>query len=538
MGKKSRRPNRNKPKDIPAVASTAAPQEEETATDDVAAQNLNPFDTFHTFEQLFLSQDWKGALEHESEMNVIAKTFERSHPGRVGRINFMLGAAYRCLGREGSIESRGSYSTKATLYYHEAVEFAKKARNNELFTKAVISLTECYVETGRVDEAMDLHKSRCDEIGKDPDEILLFAEILQDHREYSRALEIIEEHLETIERSWENQYQCYAYELIAELYWKTKDYAKSIVYFERQLSIAKQTNKVDSEAQALNGLGRNYGRMGDYDNAMACLEQALVNRSELRVHRIRLVYIAMGDVLVAQEGCEKDAILMFQQCCGLFEEGNEARVEVFLKLGQAYTNIEAWDDVVVALEESISIAESIEDKRVGNQWKVAAKQSLGNAYLEKYGESLPERNDELIRKALFFSDAAFHLQISNNDVKLALRLDLAQEHYFLGDTENARNMLQKYLHGTVRMGASYCQACDQTCAKDAIMQKCSVCKVARYCSYAHSIQAWKKGRLCHKVMCPFLTRWRKIERGQDTTADLCDELCNDFFERVLASKPK
>jgi len=41
---------------------------------------------------------------------------------------------------------------------------------------------------------------------------------------------------------------------------------------------------------------------------------------------------------------------------------------------------------------------------------------------------------------------------------------------------------------------------------DAIMEKCNVCKVARYCSQAHSIQAWNNGRLCHKVMCPLLKR--------------------------------
>jgi len=70
------------------------------------------------------------------------------------------------------------------------------------------------------------------------------------------------------------------------------------------------------------------------------------------------------------------------------------------------------------------------------------------------------------------------------------------------------------------------------------MGKCSVCKVARYCSRVHSIQAWKKGRLCHKVMCPWLKRWRKIAEGKSSTTELCDELCNDFFERVLASKPK
>ena len=229
---------------------------------------------------------------------------------------------------------------------------------------------------------------------------------------------------------------------------------------------------------------------------------------------------------------------MFHKCVGLFEEGNASDLtRVFLKLGKAYMTIQAWDDAIAYIEKGLSLAESIEDERLGNGWKAGAKQTLGHTYLEKY-ESLPERNDELIRKALFFSQAAFNLQKSNGRVIISLYLDLAQEHYFLGDTEKAHLMLKEYLEATVKLGPSCCQSCGQICAKDAHMEKCSVCKVARYCSQAHSVQAWKKGRLCHKVMCPWMKRWRKLTEGQDATTKLCDKLCNKFFERVLASKPK
>jgi len=68
--------------------------------------------------------------------------------------------------------------------------------------------------------------------------------------------------------------------------------------------------------------------------AMAYLEHAMVIESEGGGDGIGMMYCAMGDVLVAQEGREKEAILMFQKCCGLFEEGNAALVDVFLKLGQ------------------------------------------------------------------------------------------------------------------------------------------------------------------------------------------------------------
>ena len=189
MGKKSRRPNRNKPKDIPAAASTApvaGPRQGITSATDAVA----------TFKQLFTSQDWAGLLELESKMS-IAKTFESSNPSLAGIINFMLGSAHKGMSREGGIE-------QATLYYQKAIELAKKAGDNDILAKGVMCLSGFYVEVGRVEEAMDLYKSLYDKIGKermDPKAILSFAEILEDTPEYSIALEILEHYLDTIERS-------------------------------------------------------------------------------------------------------------------------------------------------------------------------------------------------------------------------------------------------------------------------------------------------------------------------------------------------
>jgi len=62
-------------------------------------------------------------------------------------------------------------------------------------------------------------------------------------------------------------------------------------------------------------------------------------------------------------------------------------------------------------------------------------------------QSLPEPNDELIRKALFWSEAAFNLQGF-------LDLRVAQEHYILGESESAHVALKTYLEGTVKQGPS------------------------------------------------------------------------------------
>jgi len=108
-----------------------------------------------------------------------------------------------------------------------------------------------------------------------------------------------------------------------------------------------------------------------------------------------------------------------------------------------------------------------------------------------------------------------------------------QEQYFLRDTEKAQVVLKKYLDLTVEFGSSCCQACHQSCAKDETMMVCVGCLVTRYCSQAHQRRAWKKGRLCHKVMCPLLKRWRRLQNGEYTT-DSCNAIFNDFFESIVA----
>ena len=200
-----------------------------------------------TLIQLYVSQDWAGLLELDSEMIATANSMANKYPSYAGSINFYLGRAHLEMGLEGGIE-------QASLYYKKSIEMAKKAGNNENLPKCVILLSQCYAQMDRVEEAMDLYKSLCDEIGKermDPDNILPFAQTLMNNHEPSHALEILEEHLEIIESSWENQNQSIAYEIIARIYLGKNAFAKSNVYFERQLSIAKEIKDLESEALAL-----------------------------------------------------------------------------------------------------------------------------------------------------------------------------------------------------------------------------------------------------------------------------------------------
>jgi len=506
----------------------------------VALERDHLLNQMFIFDQLFESRDWEGLLQLESTVSVAARMLENTHPSEAGMCYHNLGIAHKELGREGDID-------QAIVRFQKGIEMAKKTSNDPLQAVTTWHLADCFIETGRIQEAMDLHKSLIADIGKerlDPDCILEFAYNLNASDFYSQSLEVLEEHLDVIESTWDTPKQAQAYGMIADNYLGGSDYNTSNVYFQRELSIAKEMKDLKLEAEALHGLGYNHGHAGDYEKAMEYLEQGLLPLSELgAILEQGRVYSAMGVVLLAQDGREKETIEILQKAHAILESCNdpEATSFVLCKLGEAFRGIEAWDDSITALEESISMAEFIEFDVKRNENHKEAYQVLGQTYLEQYytDESLigvPATREEVIRNASHFSQEAIKLGREDDPNKPSIYLDLAQEHYFLGDTEKAQAMLKEYLDQTVKLGPSHCQTCHQACQKDAHMEKCSVCKVARYCSRAHSIQAWQKGRLCHTVMCPLLKRWRRLQGGKATN-DSSNAICNDFFDIIIVVSP-
>jgi len=71
----------------------------------------------------------------------------------------------------------------------------------------------------------------------------------------------------------------------------------------------------------------------------------------------------------------------------------------------------------------------------------------------------PETRNELVRQALSFSEKAIEgSSAADTGQPPGLYLDLAQEHFLLGDMEKAQDMLKRYLDATVDLGLN-CQRC-------------------------------------------------------------------------------
>jgi len=81
-----------------------------------------------------------------------------------------------------------------------------------------LALSQCYVDTGKPESAMDLYKSLGDKIGKeemDASFVLDFAKILKGCHEHCLALEVLEDHLGIIEGFWHKLNQGKSYNSMA-----------------------------------------------------------------------------------------------------------------------------------------------------------------------------------------------------------------------------------------------------------------------------------------------------------------------------------
>jgi len=130
-----------------------------------------------------------------------------------------------------------------------------------------------------------------------------------------------------IESTWDKRNQGKAYGMIAKSYLGMYDCNESNVDFERELSIAKEINDPKLEAETSHGLGYNYGRVGDCDNATEYFEQELVALSELGdiVEQGR-AHFAMGhELIVTPDGHHQEAIEMLQKALGISETNDDPK---------------------------------------------------------------------------------------------------------------------------------------------------------------------------------------------------------------------
>jgi hypothetical protein len=135
--------------------------------------------------------------------------------------------------------------------------------------------------------------------------------------------------------------------------------------------------------------------------------------------------------------------------------------------------------------------------------------------------------------AIFSQKSMEYGSCSNNAV-----LNYAQVAYFIHGIEEANMLLMAYFEAEMeKKQGIYCRSCDRIAGNGTDIKICRNCQVVDYYSEAHQTLSWRRGRLSHKVMCPFLKRYRLVVKAENhIDTESFEDICKDFFETVCVLK--
>jgi hypothetical protein len=147
-----------------------------------------------------------------------------------------------------------------------------------------------------------------------------------------------------------------------------------------------------------------------------------------------------------------------------------------------------------------------------------------------------QERENILTEAATFSLKSMAYGTPNNSAIL----NCAQVAYFTTEIRvgEANKFFMAYFEAEVekKTGIS-CRSCMRKAGNGTDIKICRNCQVVDYCSEAHQTLAWRRGRLSHKVMCPFLKRYRLVAKAKNhIDTEPYEDICKDFFETVCVLK--
>jgi tetratricopeptide (TPR) repeat protein len=264
------------------------------------------------------------------------------------------------------------------------------------------------------------------------------------------------------------------------------------------------------------------------------------------------IYIEMGWVYLDYGfGHEQNAMQVFgralsktKRISNLVKDGPSRVVKALNGMGVALYDVGDWDLAIELFEKSLVACN-----------EAVAHIYLGYVYLEKCLR-LPPDTDGYVRADVM--DCALGHDMMNQYKKLSkigvsMALYSESEGIFLGvklevlrrNIDGAKTSI-KQLFDTEINGYDddvvYCHCCNQRHGESVELKKCAGCKVRYYCSKRHQKDKWRGRFIDHRMLCPYLNRWRRVKRRmkkEERSRDTLDSILNDFvevIERVYINK--
>jgi tetratricopeptide (TPR) repeat protein len=548
MGKKSKR---NK-----AVSTKQkGTRNVEGGVSETSSIHTNSRDITKSLSKLQQINDYEGILKLESDAIRQAKALEGTEPQKATYIYQEIALALEETAGSSNKEAR----EKAIHYLEQSFALVEKMIDNLQDLQYVTErLVYFNLKEGRHDEAFATVKRLASSITQHeligPEFIISFADKFSEATQFERVIDVLTIFLGTINRSWDKEKRAAAYLAFGKGYTELAEYEKAASFLHKALAI---TDDPVNKVAVLSQMGNMCKSSCNYDDALAALNQAIQilssesgeRRSKSTKgwwnHNTALIHAQIGHVLSVQGNHDQEALESYERALVTIKEGY-IHVEDTINLEALYQGIGAvharlgnWDE---AFDYHILAHNSIGTHAKINK-SLRLSQSLeriGTVRLDQYclderlRHDTQQREDILMEASFFSSESMLDCgAYSNNAI-----LNCAQVAYFRAEIGEANKCLIAFFESKMNktMGI-FCRECNRKAGKGTDIKICRNCQVVDYCSLAHQTLAWRRGRISHKVMCPFLKRYRlvvKAENGIDT--EPFEDICKDFFETVCVLK--
>jgi len=368
---------------------------------------------------------------------------------------------------------------------------------------------------------------------------------------YDRGIEILTMFLGTINRSWDKVTRAAAYLAFGTGYTFLFEYEKAASFLHKALAI---TEDPENTVVVLYQMGLMYECSCNYDDALATLDQALeilsAGSGERRNKSTKswskytaLVHQHIGDVLSEQGKRDRKALESFERALVIMKEEDPRDAQNLARLyqgiGVVHARLGNWDEAIDYLKLACSsIGPDI--NATDSNFQATLCEEIGKVRLDQYfsDERLRQNTQErehVMTEAVIFIKKSMTFGLYLNDAYLIA----AQVAYLIPEIEEANKWLMAYFEAEMEknVGVS-CRSCMRKAGNGTDIKICRNCQVVDYCSDAHQTLAWRRGRLSHKVMCPFLKRYRLVAKAENPidTVESFEDICKDFFETVCVFK--
>jgi tetratricopeptide (TPR) repeat protein len=537
------------------VAAAAAVVGNEIEPRSSASIRIDPIDSL--IVQLAQKDDFEGILKLESKLVLRATALEGTEPRKAGYIYLMVANAL-IANELIATEFLSKISREKAIHYLEGCWKVIHSLDEIFVLACARDLVTLYLQEERHDEAFVTMKRLTVRIPQheliDPDLILYLASELHQAALNEKVIEILTIFLGTINRSWDKEKRAKAYLAFGKGYSSLAEYEKAASFLHKARAI---TDDPECKVAALLQMGFMSRWSCNYDDALAALNQALaeilVSRNKSTkswsentavVYQAR-VHTQIGEVLSDWGKRDLEAVESFERGLVIMKEDNPGDVgqlaTMYHGIGVVHARLGNWDEAIDYLKLAYTYSKTNTNAAFSRYRAILCK-DIGRVRLDQYfwDERLfhdTQERENVLTEAAIFSQKS----VKNGSYLKDSIIDCAQVAYFKTEIEDANKLLMAYFESEMKkQHGIYCRSCKRKAGNGTDIKICRNCQVVDYCSEAHQTLAWRRGRLSHKVMCPFLKRYRLVSKAEnqhiDTDTESYEDICKDFFETVCVFK--